>query len=119
MLNRMIGSARRIKFLVLRIAARFCYAWAYIPVFSDAWVRFCLNKTPVLVISLPRSGSSWIGARLALSSKAAYLREPINTSYLSMGGRNTLKKFSPDSSDFLFSGLSIKAFLCAPRLKLE
>lgn len=36
---------------------------------------------PVLIISLPRSGSSWVGDTLGASPGALYLREPINQAY--------------------------------------
>lgn len=37
---------------------------------------------PIIVLSLPRSGSSWVGNTLGLSSTSLYLREPISQSYL-------------------------------------
>ena len=37
---------------------------------------------PILLISLPRGGSSWIGDTLGRSSLALYLREPITQSYI-------------------------------------
>jgi len=39
-------------------------------------------RPPVLVISLPRSGSSWVGSTLGRSPSALYLREPISQPYL-------------------------------------
>jgi hypothetical protein len=114
-MNSFISFGRKVKFSILKSLGRLCYAWAYIPFLSDVWTRVSLTKSPVLVVSVPRSGSSWIGARLALSSKAAYLREPINSSYLSSGGHNTLKMISTDFPDTLFYDLSDKAFLRAPR----
>ena len=40
------------------------------------------HKPPILVLSLPRSGSSWVGETMGISKNAMYLREPINQSYL-------------------------------------
>ena len=37
---------------------------------------------PVVILSLPRSGSSWVGEILGLSPTAMYLREPITQSFL-------------------------------------
>lgn len=41
---------------------------------------------PILVVSMPRSGSSWVGKFLGVASEALYLREPINQSYLQETG---------------------------------
>ena len=37
---------------------------------------------PVVILSLPRSGSSWVGEIMGLSPTALYLREPITHTYL-------------------------------------
>jgi hypothetical protein len=47
-----------------------------------------------LVISLPRSGSSWVGKTLGLSDTALYLREPITQSYLRRFGYSNPSVFS-------------------------
>jgi hypothetical protein len=39
---------------------------------------FPFKRPPILLLSYPRSGSSWIGKILSTSSDVAYLREPIN-----------------------------------------
>ncbi len=56
-------------------------AWASNPLgtFFGTHLR-PMQKPPVLLISFPRSGSSWIGQLLATASNAAYLHEPINRS---------------------------------------
>lgn len=43
------------------------------------------QQPPVLVLSLPRSGSSWVGEVLGSASNALYLREPITQSYKQLG----------------------------------
>ncbi len=91
------------------------YSWAFIPFIGDLFARLALTAPPILVVSFPRSGSSWLGSRLGLSSNAAYLREPINTSFLSSGGQDTLKIICASRSDPLFTKCSAKAFLKAPR----
>ncbi|MEP7357847.1 MAG: sulfotransferase, partial [Anaerolineales bacterium] len=48
-------------------------------------------KTPaVLILSLPRSGSSWVGDTLGRAADALYLREPINQSCLVPAKRDAL-----------------------------
>jgi hypothetical protein len=44
------------------------------------------KRPPILLISLPRAGSSWIGRILGSSEGALYLREPLNQSYLDRHG---------------------------------
>jgi hypothetical protein len=44
------------------------------------------KRPPVLVTSLPRAGSSWIGRILGDSENALYLREPMTQSYLERFG---------------------------------
>jgi len=39
---------------------------------------------PVVILSMPRSGSSWVGEILGLSSSSLYLREPITQTYMNM-----------------------------------
>ena len=45
-----------------------------------------LKRPPILVASLPRTGSSWIGRILGASENALYLREPMTQSYLGRFG---------------------------------
>ncbi len=59
-------------------------SWAHHGPFSrliGSWLKPL--QPPVLVLSLPRSGSSWVGETLGASDDAMYLREPINQSYIS------------------------------------
>lgn len=46
------------------------------------------RQPPVLVVSLPRSGSSWVGEVLGASQEALYLREPITQSHLASSDSN-------------------------------
>jgi hypothetical protein len=50
---------------------------------------------PVLLLSYPRSGSSWIGAMIARSPDVAYLREPVSGLYLAGTTKETV--VDPDS----------------------
>jgi len=52
---------------------------------------------PILLLSLPRSGSSWVGNILGLSNASLYLREPINQSYLDAYGRSSETVFEVTS----------------------
>ena len=53
-------------------------------------------RRPVLILSLPRSGSSWVGDVLGAARNALYLREPMNQLHLKSGGEETLIEFSAD-----------------------
>jgi len=46
-----------------------------------------MRSRPVLILSLPRSGSSWVGEILGTARNAAYLREPLNQTYVQNEGR--------------------------------
>lgn len=46
-----------------------------------------MRAQPILVLSLPRSGSSWVGDILGTATGAAYLREPLTRSYMFNEGR--------------------------------
>ncbi len=55
--------------------------------FSSFIANLIPPKTPpVLILSLPRSGSSWVGEVLGSSSGALYLREPITQSNMQQRG---------------------------------
>jgi hypothetical protein len=76
--------------------------WPYLP-----WMRRYVGENirplspPVLIVSMPRSGSSWVGDVLGLSPKALYLREPITQTYLHSKESNgpRLSVFEVDSAD--------------------
>jgi hypothetical protein len=40
----------------------------------------------ILVLSLPRSGSSWVGETLGVADDAMYLREPMNKFFIAYMG---------------------------------
>ncbi len=52
--------------------------------------RWPAAQPPILLLSYPRSGSSWLGETLGHASNAMYLREPINLSYQAQGGRGSV-----------------------------
>jgi len=51
---------------------------------------------PLLIVSLPRSGSSWVGETLAQAGTAAYLREPVTQAYTAIHPKFSV--FEVDSS---------------------
>lgn len=58
-------------------------AWANLgPVSALVGRALPTQRPPTLVLSLPRSGSSWVGSTIGLSPEALYLREPISQPYL-------------------------------------
>jgi hypothetical protein len=68
---------------------------------------------PVLVLSLGRSGSSWVGNTLGRAGNALFLNEPINQSHVAAGGERTNFDVAPDDppadykrwADTAFAGL--------------
>lgn len=44
--------------------------------------KFAIEDKPILLVSMPRSGSSWLGEVLAQSRSIRYLREPITSVYM-------------------------------------
>jgi len=47
-------------------------------------------RSPLLLLSLPRCGSSWVGKTIGQSSQGLYLREPMNQSKLEIEGGPTV-----------------------------
>ncbi len=72
---------------------------------------------PVLVISLPRSGSSWVGDILGSSCSSLYLREPITQSYLATGKDISVFYVEPDSPPDEYSTFAEQAFNALPVFK--
>ncbi len=60
--------------------------------------KFTMNSAPILLLSFPRSGSSWIGSILGNSEDTRYLREPITTSYMQTQ-KNRMAVFSKEKCD--------------------
>jgi hypothetical protein len=62
--------------------------WARFGLVSSALARALPTRSPpLLIVSLPRSGSSWVGKTLGRASDALYLREPISQSHLALNKR--------------------------------
>lgn len=52
----------------------------------------------IVVISFPRSGSSWVGSILGSADNAQYLREPVTTSYM-LAKPKRISVFTPEKCD--------------------
>lgn len=82
---------------------------------AGAWK---VRRPPVLLISLPRSGSSWVGATLGLSPGALYLREPISQPHLELHKqRGVVFTIRPDALPEGYQRHADRAFLGLPRFR--
>lgn len=70
--------------------------WANLGPLTRRLGRASPLKPPVLVLSLPRSGSSWIGATLGDARNALYLREPVTQPFLDRSPPGTRSVFEVD-----------------------
>jgi len=68
----------------------------------------------VVVLSLPRSGSSWVGQTLGLAPNAAYLREPLDQLYLAQGGGEALHAFEPGAPPAVYQRAAALTFSGVP-----
>jgi hypothetical protein len=89
--------------------------WANQGKFSMFLARmFKTSGPPILVVSLPRSGSSWVGEVLGSSKNALYLREPITQSYMAEGGKYTIVDIDPNLSGLRYQYFANLAFSGVP-----
>jgi hypothetical protein len=72
------------------------------------------SHKPLLIVSLPRSGSSWVGSILGNAANALYLREPLNQSYLATGGTTTVFDVDPRSPPKDYALFAARAFSGMP-----
>lgn len=73
-----------------------------------------LRRPPVLVLSFPRSGSSWVGETLGSAADALYLREPITQSQMVAGRRQTVIAVDPTNPPAETAHLAETAFAGLP-----
>lgn len=77
-----------------------------------------VRRPPVLLISLPRSGSSWVGATLGLSPGALYLREPISQPHLERHKqRGVVFTIQPDALPDGYARHADRAFQGLPKFR--
>ena len=69
---------------------------------------------PVLIVSLPRSGSSWLGTVLGGAPNALYLREPVSERRRAAGAAHTVVPVDPDRPDPVVRTSSALAFAGVP-----
>ena len=68
----------------------------------------------MLVVSLPRSGSSWVGSVLGKAPGALYLREPVSERRRSTGAALTVVPVDPERPDPVVAAASAAAFAGVP-----
>jgi len=92
--------------------------WARFGLASRLIARALRTRRPhVLLISLPRSGSSWIGLALGSASNALYLREPITQSHLGAGADNPVFEVDPFAPPPLYAEFATRTFDGWPALR--
>jgi hypothetical protein len=100
---------------VQKLRAESGLAWLRVPPLRW-WVRRALRpRSPaVLLLSLPRSGSSWVGATLGAAPDALYLREPVTQSYLARGGGKPPFELAGDTPPAEYAAAAENAFAGIP-----
>ena len=89
--------------------------WAQFGAASRLLGRAAPTRQPaVVVLSLPRSGSSWVGQTLGLAPDAAYLREPLDQLYLDQGGLASVHDYTPGAPPPAYLRAASLAFLGVP-----
>ena len=91
--------------------------WAHIPAISSRLTaRHKALTPPLLIISLPRSGSSWVGQILGLSDTSLYLREPITQEYLRSQPPGALSffEFTSEEDPYIYQTFGDQAFNGTP-----
>jgi len=92
--------------------------WARFGALSEAIARaWPLAQPPVLVLSLPRSGSSWVGQGLGHAEEALYLREPLTQSHLARGGSLSVFEVDPDAPPREYRRDADRAFCGCPAFR--
>lgn len=76
--------------------------------------RIQIAKPTALIISLPRSGSSWVGEILASADNALYLREPLTQSSKEPIERGTVFEVDPSNPPEVYEYFAEMAFMGLP-----
>lgn len=95
------------------VRAQLAVPWAYTGPVAAAIAARRAPLRPILVLSMPRSGSSWVGATLGRARNAAYLREPLTHNWARLRQQPAVIEVDPSSppdsyrrnADFAFSGI--------------
>ena len=88
--------------LIKRVPLRLRKALFKLKLYTKAPRLFFLSKAafntcppPILLLSFPRSGSSWIGSIMGMGENVRYLREPATTNYTLSESNNKTESGSP------------------------
>lgn len=77
--------------------------------------RLPTSRPPVLILSLPRSGSSWVGATMGRAQNAMYLREPLTQGLNHYGlFETTVFDVNPNDPPRVYAKCAAKAFAGFP-----
>jgi hypothetical protein len=88
--------------------------WARWGPLSEGVARIFPTEQPtILIVSLPRSGSSWVGKILGSTQSSMYLREPVNVTFNKLPGQRSFFDVTSEKirdgylriSDIAFRGL--------------
>ncbi len=78
--------------------------------------KYAPLQPPVLIISTPRSGSTWVGETLAESEHAMYLHEPLSLSYQdTYGSRGTMFEVDSETLPEVYVSAAHAAFAGIPK----
>jgi hypothetical protein len=91
--------------------------WACFPILADALHQFHAPKKPtILLISIPRGGSSWIGDILGSSKESLYLKEPLKKTYMPLIGTGpSFFEFQVCKEKKVYEQSALDAFRGIPR----
>lgn len=91
--------------------------WARYGRISQLIARLLPTRPPaVLVLSLGRSGSTWLGSTLGQAADALYLHEPLTQSLLATGGQETNFEIDPANPPRPYRDWAAAAFAGLPAL---
>jgi hypothetical protein len=84
--------------------------------YTGYWLarRLPFQPPTVLVLSFPRSGSSWVGDTLGRAANAAYLREPINQVLKAQQNTETVFPVEAEAPDPAYLQPALRAFAGLP-----
>lgn len=101
------------------VPARPDIPWTKLGKGAELVARMVRPRTPpVLLLSLPRSGSSWVGEMLGYPSDALYLREPITQAARRAGVQEgAVAHVDPDAPSPLHRAAAARAFHGVPRFR--
>ena len=95
-------------------------AWARFGPLSELLSRiFPIVNKPILIISFPRSGSSWVGEIIGTAKSALYLREPITCFYRRKNTEGIIVEVDPNSPPYIYKKYGNRAFSGIPDFPTE